>query len=386
MEPAVNIPEVPASWRPLPCPFCLMPLTYGGSACDECNQRPPRRYFDALPPPQPLPLQLLGTTRQGKSSYLQALLYMLPRLTRLWPGFAFSPATDDTRERLTQAIAAAGQGRPPGPTVHGKRQPAVEPVDQATPEAEEAPAAAGESSQPQVGRAREVRLSPRDYLILLTYGLPLLWGTTRTFVLHDLPGEDFGKLQLKARRMPLVHRSPRCLMFFRLPEIEAADGDAMALLLSAYVETLLECGVQVRDQSRQVIVVLTHAESATTLPPPLRRYLQRDPLWAATVTGAAERGRIEFGEAALTQYLEGLHAADAQAKLWLTATDAGSNFLRLAAAWGVSTRVCLVSATGAAALHEAQFVGWQPHRILDPLFWALELDREARSRAGEQPS
>lgn len=387
---AVIDAEVPASWRPLPCPFCLMPLMGGHAECQDCSQAPPRRYVDALPPPQPLALQLLGAPTQGKSAYLQALLFLLPRLTRLWSRFAFSPATEDTRQRIERAIVAAGEGRRPEPTRSSKvkgsttKSPST-PADASA----DAPAPATEvdADAPEPIDAQPSSVSARDFLMLLVYGLPLVWGTTRTLVLHDLPGAEFSRLKLEPARMPFVHRAPRCLMFFKLPDIEKQQGDAPALLMAAYVEALLACGIQLRDQSRQVIVVLTHAESARTLPASLRRYLIRDPVWATVATeSSAAPHSTEFDGAHLRDYLHDMRLAHDHLRAWLSGFDAGNNFLRLAAAYGVDVRLSLVSASGAAQVTEAEFAGWQPHRILDPLLWALELDREARALAGEQPS
>lgn len=394
------------------CLACLEPVlepVLAGEHCSACRTPLPLRYGQYQF--EPLALPLLGGPKTGKTTYVEALLALLPRLTRIWQGFGFSPATDHTRDSYREALRRAVEGALPPPTVlkpptaRGTGEPATlslpakdEPTSSPPPRDD---AASGEPAN------SEQCIPP---LALLLHGLPGRWQLPmqdgmlvhRALSLHDTPGSDSERLCLPVKRLRLLQRSRRCLMFFSLPEIERAGGAHLSMLFDAYTETLIGCPRPADLHGRQeVIVVFTQAEKATSLPADLRGYLLKDPLWTylrprgagEMAAGASRRTNststlapkdqvdVDFDDTRLSEYLRGMKHTSHLLDDWLCTIEGGTNFLRLARDYGVKLRLTLVSATGADPIENTVIGGWQPHRVLDPLFWALELDAIERQRA-----
>jgi hypothetical protein len=395
-----NLPE--RERKEVRCLACL-DIVVGDGVCS-CGTRPPLRYqqwhFE------PLALPLLGAPTEGKTAYVEALLSLVPRLTRVWPNFGFSPATDHTRARFKEALHGTAAGTLPRPT----RAPLPQPVAASrtadgshstgtaaasgADRGDEAPSSDGAASDvsPDAGpRTREASVPP---LVFLMHGLPSRWQlgrleddkqVHRALTLHDTPGNDSQPLCLSTERLRLLARSRRCFMFFRVPDIEDTGSEHLSLLLDSYTETLVDCPRPAELHGKQeVIVVFTQAELASTLPAEIWRYLLKDPLWSLLGPHAAQRRRrIVFDETRLSDYLRGMAHTHHLLADWLSLMDGGANFLRLARDYGVKLRLTVVSATGAEPVRDAVIGGWQPHRVLDPLFWAFELDRLERLVAAE---
>ncbi len=391
------------------CLACLAPVVTGEHCA--CGTPPPLRYQQYQF--EPLALPLLGGPRAGKTAYVEALLSLVPRLTRVWQGFGFSPATDHTRNAYREALLRAVEGALPpstlvkAPTVPGSGAPAVSLP--ATDESISSPTLRDDLASD--GSADAEQCVPP--LVLLLHGLPERWQLPkqddmlvhRALSLHDTPGGDSERLCLPIKRLRLLQRARRCLMFFSLPEVERFGGAQLSMLLDAYTETLIACPRPAELHGRQeIIVVFTQAEKATSLPADLRGYLLKDPLWTVLrprgagemddaqrrhpngTSKLARKNQVDvcFDDIRLSEYLRGMKHTSHLLDDWLCTVEGGTNFLRLARDYGVKVRLTLVSATGADPIEDTVIGGWQPHRVLDPLFWALELDgveRLARQRA-----
>ncbi len=348
-----------------------------------CGTLPPLRYQQYQFEPMALPL--LGAPSAGKTAYVEALLSLVPRLTRVWPSFGFSPATEHTRVRYRHALRSVADGALPRPTL-APPPPDPPPVGEGAAATTPAP---GESAPPPAPAepAPEPCVPP---LVFLMHGLPNRWQLERrldgvqvhrALSLHDTPGGDSQLLRLPIERLMLLQRSRRCFMFFDLSEIEEHGSEHMSLLLDSYTETLVECPRSADLHGRlELIVVFTRAEHAHSLPPVVRNYLLKDPLWTFLAPHATHRaGQVSFDDRRLSEYLRGMAITHQHLATWLTGLDGGANFMRLARDYGVRVRLTLVSATGADPLEATVIGGWQPHRVLDPLFWALDLETQERS-------
>jgi hypothetical protein len=135
----------------------------------------------------------------------------------------------------------------------------------------------------------------------------------------------------------------------------------------------------------KLVIALTKADRIPNLPHDLRRYLKDDPL-ATEVKAESELlahgvkpgdPAFRFDDRAVQSgesYLNRLWEAHGQIAAWLGSTLAGSLLTRRAGAQHIDLRFCLVSATGSDLRSDGHMEAhWRPYRVLDPLFWALEL-------------
>jgi hypothetical protein len=125
----------------------------------------------------------------------------------------------------------------------------------------------------------------------------------------------------------------------------------------------------------KLIVVLTKADAIADLPAALRGYLKEDRLWEQGGTSSAGPAAAPADALPSAQhYLAALWRVDAEIKSWLQHRVAGQLLLRRAAECHVDLRFAIVSATGSGiAAGRDGILPWTPRRVLDPLFWALEL-------------
>ena len=148
----------------------------------------------------------------------------------------------------------------------------------------------------------------------------------------------------------------------------------MDLLLGSYINTLMSKGISFEKSRRKIVVVFTKADRIRHLPPNLQHYREEDPIWAAINT----RGSVAQMEAShMQEYIEVMgHVSDA-IKEWITRDAFGKSFVRLAASKNIDLRFSLISSTGEGVNSDGTMVSkLAPRRVLDPYFWALEMQSE----------
>lgn len=315
------------------CPYCLEENRYRQKPmnCAKCGQSLPPIYVDNFDSAPPLFLQVVGWQQTGKTVYLDGLTHMLNQITVVWERYATMAATEESQERTRRLNILLETGELPPPTLSGG--------------------------------------SDQVYIMCLL-GMPR-WGG-RTLVLRDYGGELFQPMQFPDVEVPYVSQSPTVLMFVSLAD--KMEGRTMNMLLNNYIHTLLNKGIDIRKQKRNVVLVFTKGDKLHDLPASLRSYLTNDPLLTATQPSLATPPWMDA--AALQGYLEKMNETSHEIREWMRRRDPGAqNFESLALQYQMNMRFTLVSSLGAdvppnKGIRQEIFA---PRRVLDPFFWALEL-------------
>lgn len=322
------------SWlkRRITCPYCLgnTPLDSNSIACTFCKQQLPLQYIQSYDEQPPIFIQTLGWSGVGKTVFLQAMTYMLMQMGRAWSDYSYAALNDISQQQLNRIVKHLGRGEMPIPTQ---------------------------------GDEQEV--------CLLALRNMVRWGG-RTLVTRDCPGEIFDTMAIPLRQAPYLLSASTAFMLITAPG-EGLDDDARTCdqLLNNYINSLTARGINLRRDPRTVVVVITKADEVTTLPKELRRYLIADPLWAAISRKSA---RPHLDERDMDQYVSYMQFASDQIRAWLQTDVTGRNMLRLAERHGIDLCFALISSTGEAATNGVLSIEHlAPRRVLDPYFWALEL-------------
>jgi hypothetical protein len=78
--------------------------------------------------------------------------------------------------------------------------------------------------------------------------------------------------------------------------------------------------------------------------------------------------------AGMSQYVNTLQYISGRIQEWVEEEAVGKNFLRLAERRNIDLRFSLISSTGeAVGAGNSLTTGLSPRRVLDPYFWAMEI-------------
>jgi hypothetical protein len=167
-----------------------------------------------------------------------------------------------------------------------------------------------------------------------------------------------------------------------LPDLATENSQVVDHRLDDLIRARLRSARSFEAQPLRLVIALTKADRLSNLPRGLREYLKEDPLAKVVKAEAAlldrgvepDRPLLHFDSKAVQLYLETLWGAHEQIADWLRTTLTGSLLTRRADAHHITLRFCLVSATGSDLRSNGHLaIPWRPRRVLDPLFWALEL-------------
>ena len=338
-----------------PCPYCLHSIRLAASEHNctnsDCKAEipPPYRADVAVAPPFFVPL--IGFSQVGKTTYLQALTAVLLKMSTLWPDFSAIAGTEATMRFQQEVRAAEAQGRLPEPTPLG--------VDEI-------------------------------YLPILKH-VPRWSG--RTLVLRDYAGENFEQFDFEARsnrglppqQLQLLVQARVMFLMISLPKLKSdalgnpGDGASeenqgpirsMDELLQSYVTTLLKLNVDLKQGRRTAIVILSQGDAIDDLPEHLDNYLQSDPVQTA-IHRPSSSG---LDAQALAVYMEIMERVSTELQRWIEQKPGGRQLTTIGRDRNIDFKFTVVSSTGAKPVRKGT-VGQplRPHRVLDPLFWALDL-------------
>jgi len=221
------------------------------------------------------------------------------------------------------------------------------------------------------------------------------WGS-RTLVFQDLAGEpwhnqwfDKNKDTKEAAlyRQQLVDNKSVMMLFSIQDMLESTgDGHSMNSLIETYRQVLRDAGSHIEAEKRRILVVLTKSAKIKRLAPNLLEYLQADPI--ARKRNETESDTTPVDIAGMADYAGRMKAVSDQLKEWVTAEAPGGNrFLTTAKNLNVTVDFCLTSSLTQTIERRNQqspnsarreLSGtirdiWHCKRVLDPLFWALEM-------------
>lgn len=313
------------------CPYCLVELRGGKnlSRCPNCARELPVQYLHEYKDHSPFFTQVFGYTQSGKTVFLYALTLMLTKMSKVWPKFASAGATTATVQKVREINQYLSNGEMPPAT----------------------------------------QLGPQEVYIMILRNMER-WGG-RTLVTRDCAGEYFDTLDVPIAQVPYLVNAPTTFMMVSLPDMDDFGGRTMDMLMNNYINTLMRNGVDFRRSRRKLVVVLTKADKIERLPAHLRNYLVNDPLWAAVSSNNPAQPLDASG---MQDYVDTMARVSDSIRDWLRQRADGSAFVQLAESKNIDTRFSLVSSTGADVGSDGNLGGHlEPRRVLDPYFWALEL-------------
>jgi len=270
----------------------------------------------------------------GKTVFLSALTLMLRKMSKVWPGYAFSPANEVASQKLEEINKYLATGTMPSLT--------------------------------QMGMS--------DIYIMMLQNMAR-WGS-RALVTRDCAGEVFDNFQVPVEQAPYLLHAPTTLMFVSLPDLRAReDGKSVDMLMQSYINTLRNGNVDLTREHRKLVVVLTKGDLLEDLPANLQNYLMSDPIWSAVNS----RGTVyQLGGMEMARYMEKMARVSDAIRAWLLAGDGSwANFDNLAQSRKIDVRYSVISSTGGPVGEDnALPTALMPYRVLDPYFWALEFQSQ----------
>jgi hypothetical protein len=283
-------------------------------------------------------LEILSAPQHGKTSYLWALSHMARNLGLFWPRYACWPPDAAMDTSFRAMLTALDQRQLPTETSDSSR-----------------------------------------------LGLSLLsmarWGDRRLFV-EDDRDPVFGLTEGTATNSREVNWGVPIVWLLSLPDLGTEGAQFIDLQLENLVRARLRSGRSFEGKPLRLVIALTKADRIPGLPPDLRDYLKADPLAEVVEVEAASsnggkklvRPVPHFDDGEVEQYLKNLREIHQKVATWLATTLPGSLLARRAESNHIDLRFCLTSATGSdLRSNEHLAIPWRPRRVLDPLFWALEL-------------
>lgn len=313
------------------CPYCLTEIRSRSivSKCPACSKEIPVQYARDYDKHAPFFVQVFGWSRVGKTVFLSALTLMLVKMSNLWPRYSYAPANDVSQNRVKDINTFIANGVMPPLT----------------------------------------QLGPQEVYIMLLHNMER-WGG-RTLVTRDCAGEIFDTMNIPKEQAPFLLRAPTTFMVISLPDLPNSGGYMIEMLMNNYINTLLTNKVDFRKNKRQLVVVLSKADMIKDLPPNLRNYLMQDPLWAAVNSRAQVKAMTLL---AMEEYIEVMGRVSDFIRDWIQRDASGKVFVRRAEDNNIDLRFTLISSTGGEVDNSNSMnVALAPHRVLDPYFWALEL-------------
>ncbi len=316
------------------CPYCLAEIRGSRNIerCPVCKKDLPVQYVHDYKAHPPFFVQVFGWSRTGKTVFLSALTLMLVKMSKVWPRYHYSAATDASQRKVQEINEYIANGHMP-------------PVTQ---------------------------LGEQEVYVMLLENMEL-WGG-RALVTRDCAGEIFDNLQVSIDQAPFLLNAPTTFMFISLPDLPASGGHSMNMLLENYVNTLMKHGVNFNKEKRKLVVVFTKADLIRELPANLRNYLISDPLWAAV----NNPGSVQQMDAiAMQEYLETMGRVSEAIRDWIQKDAPGQVFVRFAESKNIEMRFSVISSTGSPVSDQGSMLqALTPRRVLDPYFWALDLQSQ----------
>jgi hypothetical protein len=289
------------------------------------------------PPLEPT-LELVGRSGSGKTSFLWGLFHVLRMLSWVWPEY-LCYVDAESRAQFLENLKAVQRRRLPD-------------------------RAAG-------GGGSWYRLILKEME---------RWGE-RPLVLVDDHVGPFGELET-ANGRDVNWGAPLCWLL-SLSDLDEVDAALVDVQLTDLVEARLRSARSIEAEPFKLIIALSKADRLPDLPDSLRRYLKKDPI-AAVIEAARQLKAadvkpgdeaLHFDGTAVARYMGEMWNVHEQIVHWLSRSRTGHLLARRASEHQLQVRFCLISATGSELVAGGGLaVPWSPRRVLDPLFWALELE------------
>lgn len=317
------------------CPFCLQPHETGVAPrfiCPKYQEALPAAYVDHYQRVPPLWLVTVGFPAHGKTTYLAALTLALEHVSSIWPTSYSRSLDQHTMEARHSWTRAARLGEQHAATAPGNLRP----------------------------------------LLISVTGLPEQG--SRCLVMYDVAGQIYDRLHNVEEHLAAIRQVSTIWFFVSLDDLRAQDR-TLSDLFTTYLAGLE--GLHADLRGRNLIVVYTKGDRLPV--PDIRQHLLRDPFQLLTMP-AGQRPDLS----AIS--MDGYYAEMDSMSSWLheytrTHVPGGRPFINLVEDQGLQLVFCVTSALGedpapANRLREDT----RRFRILDPLLWAVRLDRPLETR------
>lgn len=329
-------------WENLICPYCATLLeidsTPLNATCPSCERELPTAYIRNFEDANPFFFQVFGWTAHGKSVYLNSLRIVLSEMDKIWSGYTYLPVNSFAQEN-EQSIQNYSR--------FGVLEPATPPS----------------FGQPS---------------IILLNDMPR-WHS-RTLVTMDYAGELFSHLDIDLRYLPYLLKVPVTFFFISIPRLkqnkEYRYSHRVDWLLNSYITTLFSNGIDFRQShNRSIVVIFTLGDVLPQVPDSIRNYLATDTIWSSIISGETTTPKD------ITHYLQQMAEVSQRIENWMIHDreniPGGANFVNLTHKYGIEARYSVVSALGREYGYDGNpSIEITPMRVLDPLLWGLELERQ----------
>ncbi|MCA9397989.1 hypothetical protein KC573_04100 [candidate division WWE3 bacterium] len=316
------------------CPNCHSEIRILNTSrvCATCEFELPMQYVKHFEKHTPLFIQVFGWSQVGKTVYQDALVLLLTKMANIWPKFAYTSTTEMTQRKLERVNEFYHDGKLPEATQLDRREPYV----------------------------------------MLLHNM-VRWGG-RTLILRDCAGESFDKIEVSEADAPFLLKAPIIFMFISIPDIQEQNRQSMDMLLNNYINTLVSKDVDIQRSKKKIVIIFTKGDLLHDLPPHLHRYLNNDPIWNAVNREGPTKA---FDSDYVEKYVNRMTQINHEIAKWICRDYAGKSFMNLAQQNNLDLRFSLVSATGSQVGKNGYLKErLRPRRVLDPFFWALELQKE----------
>ena len=320
------------------CPRCLRALKPDthhprDTVCTECKFVIPSEYVANAGTARPLFLELFGWPQVGKTTYLDVLRLHLYYISNVWSRCSAEPVTELDYEHQRILLQERNAGLAPAAT----------------------------------------KTKPRNlndvYIMKLNH---MERWDSRFLVIMDHGGEMFEEFSVPVDEIPFLTQTPTAILMISLTEL-AKHGHRFDNPVQLYIRALQDYGVNFAKDHRQVVVVLAKADLITDLPPNLSSYLQSDNLGSIL---PPTNSHFPLEGARLAEYVERMARVSLATERWIEDhVEGGRSGILMLGERNIETRFALVSSTGRDLLPGVSPVSLAPRRVLDPFFWALELQK-----------
>lgn len=319
------------------CPFCLKQHDMNGM-CPETKETVPSTFVKEYEQVKPLWLVNVGFKRHGKTTYMAALTLMLEKLSIVLEDVYSDPLDNYTIEAIRRMRIEAKEGKIAGPT-------AV--VEQ--------------------GSYRPMLLS--------MYNLPT--SGSRCLVMYDVAGEAYSALSKNV--VPAIRHCSTIWFLVSLSDLpEDKEGKTITELFKVYRSGMEQMKVDLRGRNLVVVYTKSDKEPSTR---EVKDYLRNDPFQNLTLSSAGDQRLRNFS---LPDYVDEMRRmSDYLHDYTRTRVESGAAFISMVKSQGMNLRFCVTSALGQGAEDGTYLLreDAKRFRVLDPFFWAVELDMQENDRA-----
>lgn len=315
------------------CPFCPHMHDTSTLRCpdhpDDPNYRIPLDYINDYQRKPPLWLMTLGFSKHGKTTFLSTLTMMLERLGDFMPGMWYWTLDSYTYDAVEAMRREMREGRQAEKTT------------------------------------LETKLRPLLFQVNDMPGIP-----SRCLVLYDAAGEAFDTFDGIEQRAANMKQVNTAWFLVSLPDLVAGTR-RMADLFMVYLTGLRKLQVDFRGWN--LIVVYTKADKHQ-FTGEIDEYIDSDPL-LAHIESAESSGRVKF-DLSLESYVKEMRGMSAALERYTAEqVDGGKAFISAVRSNNMNLVFAVTSALGEDPPENGKLLqSPRPHRVIDPLLWALQLE------------